>query len=250
MSGKKRILMLTTQLGYGGAETSFIRLANYLAPSMEVTVALFTSNYGAGAYAQGHEKLDAQVVLLDAPQAVGRLARWWRRVWRLRQLKAQHDVCISFLSGPNLVNVLAGHNARSIVSLRGSRHYDPVAPKFQRMCFRYLLDPLIYRLAARIVPVSEGLRYEIGGGPTVQEKITAIAPFIDRPALEAKLRQAAPEPYAVLKGQPVIVAVGRLSVEKGLHHLIRVFGDVTTQVPGAKLLLVGDGPSPKTRMRW
>ena len=60
--------MLTTQLGYGGAETSFIRLANFLAQSMDVTVALFSRDYAKGAYASGHEPLQANIVLLDAPQ--------------------------------------------------------------------------------------------------------------------------------------------------------------------------------------
>jgi glycosyltransferase involved in cell wall biosynthesis len=56
----------------------------------------------------------------------------------------------------------------------------------------------------------------------------------------------APDRFRALKGQPVVVAVGRLSVEKGFHHLIRVFADLSDSVPGAKLLLVGDGPMMET----
>lgn len=39
---RPRLLMLTTQLGYGGAETYFVRLANHLAQDRPVTIALFT----------------------------------------------------------------------------------------------------------------------------------------------------------------------------------------------------------------
>lgn len=239
MSTRKKILMLTTQLGYGGAETSFIRLANFLAQTMDVTVALFTSDYGMESYAKGHEPLNAKIVLLDKPGA-GRLRRWLRRIAALRQLKRDADATISFLSGPNLVNVLAGKNSSSIVSLRGSRMYDPVAPQAQRALFYALLDPLIFHLAVRIVPVSAGITNEIG--PRYRTKARAIPPFIELALLQQKLGAEVPVAYAALKGQPVIIGVGRLSVEKGFQHLIRVFTQLAQQQPGTKLMLVGDGP--------
>lgn len=238
MGERKKILMVTAQLGYGGAETSFIRLANFLSGSADVTVALFTKDYGTGAYAKGHEALNATIVLLDGAAPCGRLRRWAKRIVTLRKLKQQHDATISFLSGPNLVNVLAGVNTRSIVSVRGSRVYDPVSGARQQWLFRYVLDPIIYRLAARIVPVSAGLRNEIGDWA----KIHAIPPFIELPTIQQKLSEPVAAPYTALKGQPVIIAVGRLSLEKGFHHLIRVFATLATRQPGVKLLLVGDGP--------
>lgn len=244
MGERKKILMLTTQLGYGGAETSFIRLANFLAQSMDVTVALFTSNYGNGGYSQGHEPLNAKIVLLDTLKTCGKLKRWWQRIKTLRALKQQHDATISFLSGPNLVNVLAGNNHRTVVSLRGSRAYDPVATTFQRRLFQYLIDPFVFSYAARIVPVSAGLQNEIraAAGEKALKKVRVISPFVDLEAVAQRLKQPVAEPYAGLQGQQVIVGVGRMSVEKGFHHLIHVFAKVAAQRPGAKLLLVGDGP--------
>ena len=218
-----KILLLTTQLGYGGAETSFIRLANYLSQSHNVTVALFTADYGAGAYAAGHETLHAPVILLDDTTPRSRPRRWWRRLQRLRQLKREHAVTISFLSGPNLLNAISGN--RAIISLRGSRHYDPVAPRGQQFLFRYLFDPIMFHLAARIVPVSAGLSHEIlaAAGASALAKIRVISPFIETETIPARLREPAPEPYQTLRDQKVIVAVGRLSIEKGFQHLIRVF---------------------------
>lgn len=241
---RAKVLMLTTQLGYGGAETSFIRLANYLSQRADVTVALFTSDYGMESYAKGHEKLNAKVELLDKKFTLGRIHRWLRRISRVRALKAQHDVCISFLSGPNLVNALSGKRDCSIVSLRGSRHFDPVSPWLQRMLFRFLLDPITYYLAGHISPVCPGLKHELIGAKR-KERARSIPPFIDRPALEAAMREPLPEKYAALQGQKVIVGVGRLSVEKGFQHLIRVFALLSKAQPGAKLLLVGDGPMQK-----
>lgn len=245
MTKRPNILLLTTQLGYGGAETSFIRLANALQESMDVTVALFASDYSGSDYAQGHEPLRASVILLDThlPREA-KLLRWWQRIIALRKLKSVHDVTISFLSGPNLVNVLAGYSSRTVVSLRGSRAYDTNAPRRQRLLFQYFFDPLIYLLAARIVPVSAGFTNEIRAvaGRTVLSKIRVIPPFVDAALLQQRREEEAPSPYATLKGQKVIVGVGRLSVEKGFQHLIRVFAGVAKNCAGAKLLLVGDGP--------
>lgn len=244
MSERKKILMLTTQLGYGGAETSFIRLANFLAQSMDVTVALFTSDYGKGTYTTGHEPLNAPITLLDDVNPCRRLHRWWRRIRALRALKQRHDATISFLSGANLVNVLAGHNARSIISLRGSRAHDPVGSKLQKFLFQYLFDPLMFHFAARIVPVSAGFKHEIqiSGGARALRKVVVISPFIEASTIASRLAETVPEPYRSLRGQKVIVAVGRLSVEKGFQHLIRVFAALTKTHAGVKLLLVGDGP--------
>ncbi|MBN8544212.1 MAG: glycosyltransferase [Alphaproteobacteria bacterium] len=233
-----KILMLTTQLGYGGAETSFIRLANCLAQSMDVTIALFTNT---GTYSAGHAPLDAKVhvTLLDTASS-NQFVRWWRRIRTFRSLKQQHDVAISFLSGPNMVNVLAGKNARSIISIRGSRKYDPVSSCAQRWLFHYVIDPIIYLLAGAIVPVSDGLRQEIPS--YAQSRIHVISPFIEPLAIAERLNEPLPQAYAALRNQKVIVAVGRLSVEKGFHHLIRVFSALSKREAGIKLLLVGDGP--------
>ena len=245
MSNRRRILMLTTQLGYGGAETSFIRLANFLAQSMDVTVALFTADYGDDKqYAAGHEPLNAPVVLLDSPHRQIHFLRWLRRIQQLRALKKNHASTISFLSGPNLVNVLAGKNARTIVSLRGSRVYDPTASRRQRLLFQLLLDPIIYALAARIVPVSDGLKHEIQRVATAKslDNVRVISPFIEHATIQPRLQEKPAELYRALQGQPVIVAAGRLSVEKGFQHLIRVLAKLAKVQPGIKLLLIGDGP--------
>lgn len=242
MNLRPRILMVTTQLGYGGAETSFIRLANYLAQTSDVTVALFTPTYGRTDYASGHEALRARKVVIDLDVKKDRLARWWRRISVVRRLKREHDVTISFLTGPNLVNALSGHRSRSIVSLRGSRRYDPLATLRERLLFAYMLDPLTYALAKWIVPVSPGLMHELPRWVS-RARVISIPPFIDKAALETKCNEPIPAEYGLLENQPVLVAVGRLSPEKGLQHLLVVMAMLSSMKTGVKLLLVGDGPS-------
>ncbi len=242
-SYRPKVLMLMTHLGYGGAETSFIRLANFLSTRMDVRVALFTENYGSLGYSLGHEALQPPITMLS-DSVKNFFQRWWQRITTLRRLKKQHDVCISFLSGPNLLNVLAGVNNKTIISLRGPRAHDANAMGLKRRIFQHLLDPLILNFAAKIVPVSSGLCNEVHqlGGPWNLSKVTVIPPFIFAQTNFSRALEVPPEHFIGLKGQPVIVAAGRVSVEKNFQHLIRVFTRVAQNVPGAKLLLIGDGP--------
>ena len=241
---KLKILMLNTQLGYGGAETSFIRLANFLSQSMDVTVALFTPDYGKGAYSKGHEPLDAPILLLDEKKPKNPLRRWWFRICKLRQLKQEHDACISFLSGPNTLNAFAGHNHKTIVSLRGPRMHDPNTPKWNRRIYQYILDPITLNSAAKIVSVSSGLCNEVRmlGGPWTLRKTSVISPFVLSEKHFERASEAPPVHYLALKNQPVIVGVGRLSIEKNFQYLIPIFARLASAHRGAKLLLVGDGP--------
>ena len=48
-----------------------------------------------------------------------------------------------------------------------------------------------------------------------------------------------------LNGHPVAVCVGRLSHEKGQDLLVEAWPSVTRHVPGAQLVLIGDGPARK-----
>jgi glycosyltransferase involved in cell wall biosynthesis len=45
-----------------------------------------------------------------------------------------------------------------------------------------------------------------------------------------------------LPGAPLVVCVGRLSEQKGQDVLLRAWPQVTARVPGARLVLVGEGP--------
>jgi glycosyltransferase involved in cell wall biosynthesis len=240
-----KILLVIPQLGYGGAETSLIRLANALGTRHEVTVACFTAGYGLTSYAAGHAPLNVSPVILDDAVPRHQLSRWWRRFRRLRQLKAANDATISFLSGPNLLNIACGYWRRSIVSVRGSRRYDPLQPYHNRFLFTYLIDPIIYAAAARIVPVSPGLIHEIRALPwrKVAHKCVVIPPFFTPRTDTACEPEPAPPLLAALAGQPVLCVAGRLSVEKGVLPLLRVFRSLAHEAPGAKLLLLGDGPA-------
>src|SRR5215469_13296765 len=107
-SRRLKILMLIPQLGYGGAEGAFLRLAEYLSRHAAITIALMSRDYGVGYYSTAGSQTDLPVVMLDgdripAASPLAKTARWWRMLGRLRALKNEHDVAIRFLSGANLL---------------------------------------------------------------------------------------------------------------------------------------------------
>ncbi|GAA4800973.1 glycosyltransferase [Streptomyces ziwulingensis] len=98
------------------------------------------------------------------------------------------------------------------------------------------------RWAARVVCVSEAERLR-GEAAGIRARWTVIPNGVDperfRPAADAVrpplLRGAGP-------GDRVVVCVGRLCRQKGQDVLLTAWRRIAGQVPGARLVLVGDGP--------
>jgi len=189
------------------------------------------------------------MVLLDDKRVTSRslptlTLRWWRMLRRLRALKRQHDVTISFLSGPNLLNALAGWRFASIVSERGSKLHHRGIPPRTKALWAGVLDPLIYRLVDRIVPASNDYAAEIakiaGGGQAW--KIVPIEGGINAKALIARTEAPVEEEIAAFCAAPTVVFCGRLDLGKGIDFLLPVFAKVKQNLPEARLLVIGDGP--------
>lgn len=243
-----RILMLIPQLGYGGAEGSFLRVANYLAHHAQVTIALMARDYGRGDYCTAGASTDLPVVLLDGEKQVGgsplaKAARWWRMLRHLRTLKDGHDVAISFLSGANLLNALAGPRAKTVVSERGSKRFDTGMPGLQRALWTRFLDPLTYGRAARIVSASVGLKDEIvSANPNVAMRASAIEGTITSRDLVDAADASVDVQFESFRGYRTIISFGRAHHQKGFDFLLRAFAEVRRTVVGARLLILGDGP--------
>jgi glycosyltransferase involved in cell wall biosynthesis len=229
-----RILMLIPHLGVGGAQGAFLRLARYLAERAQVTVAVMQGDVS--------EVTDLPVFRLDEGGG-SKVRRWWRMLRRLRSLKRQHDVTISFLSGMNLLNALTGQQARTIISERGSKRHDIGMSKRQRLIWTRLLDPLTYWRSGQVVAASEGLAHEIvTANPWAAGKVISIEGTVKAAALvDAGDFPVEPEIEEMIEFE-TIVTFGRLHVQKGYEFLIRAFACALSSRPMARLLLIGEGP--------
>jgi glycosyltransferase involved in cell wall biosynthesis len=93
------------------------------------------------------------------------------------------------------------------------------------------LAPPFYR-RSRILTPSETSKQDIVrmmGLPA--SNITTVAPGVDPMFTPGGTRDV----------RPTILAVGRLVPYKGFHHLISLMPEIKRRVPGARLLIVGDG---------
>ncbi|WP_407474954.1 glycosyltransferase [Sulfitobacter sp. PM12] len=245
-SSRLRILMLIPQLGFGGAEGAFLRLAHHLAKDADVTIAVMDRPYGEP-LDSATAWTDLKVLQLDyglgaVKGILGKTRRWWRMLRHLRSLKRQNDIAISFLSGMNLLNALTGVRAQTIVSERGSKQHDIGMSPSQRFMWTRFLDPLIYKRAGCVVAASEGLAHElVTANPWIASRVVAIEGTVHANALV----DAAELPVALdlrpLADCETIVAFGRLHIQKGYDVLLSAFSEVRAQRPAARLLLIGEG---------
>ena len=243
---RRKVLMLIPNLGYGGAQRSFLALKKVLERHHDVLAIAFDNGGGGNESDTSEEGFQFLGQSGEALGVFGRVKRWYRRYARLKHLKQQHgaEISISFLEGADVLNVLTRGTERTLVSIRGSKRFDPHIRGLQGLIRRHLVWPLIYPKADAIVGISGGVSAEVHGLGFVGRGATLET--IGLSLNVARMVAAASEPvereFSSISECPVIVSWGRLSDEKGYGHLLRVFAGVKQVMSDAKLLLIGDGP--------
>ncbi|MFF7328705.1 glycosyltransferase [Streptomyces sp. NPDC008150] len=101
------------------------------------------------------------------------------------------------------------------------------------------------RWASRLVCVSEAER-RTGERSGIAGRWSVVANGVDarrfRPARVGAVRTALPALAELPPSAPLVVCVGRLCRQKGQDVLLDAWSTIVTQLPGARLVLVGDGP--------
>ena len=100
--------------------------------------------------------------------------------------------------------------------------------------------------AQRVMILNEGMRQEaINHGLSPEQLL-----WMPNPVDTQEFAPCGPHDRGALRAQfgisplaPVVLYCGRLAPEKGLPSLLEAFGILIQTVPGARLVLVGDGPS-------
>ena len=247
------IMILTTSLCGGGAERVSARLASELSRNHNVWI---VCTYPDGNW-KGTYDLDPRVKQIDLdppPPFKGKItARWLlypvrarQRKLMIRDLKTEirADVCISFLAEPNFDNVRSAQGEKTIISVRNI--YKLPIRKFW---FWQLMDRFLMvtagRRADRVVTVSNNVGVEQIKRYHVQKrKIRTIYNPVDpdaiRRASEAPTGHDAFDAFRAAH-DVLFLSAGRFVEQKGFHHLIRAFREVSQQCPGAGLVLMGEG---------
>ncbi|MFD9793441.1 glycosyltransferase family 4 protein [Streptomyces sp. NPDC059070] len=145
----------------------------------------------------------------------------------------------------------AGVAARLAVRGRVPTVFQPHAWSFEAVTgpvavASRLWERAAVRWTARVVCVSEGER-RTGERAGIPARWSVVPNGVDlerhRPPLPGEDPRAALPALAQLPPQAqLVVCVGRLCRQKGQDVLLRAWPEVTAELPGARLVLVGDGP--------
>jgi len=222
------IVLIIGSLQGGGAERQLSEMANYWAEKrVRVIFATWT-----GPTVEDFYRLDSRVrrVFLDvnvASTALFQHVRWnLRRVLKLRKLLSEtrpHAV-LSFVTESNVLTILGslGLGVRTIVSER-------VQPAL------HLTLPLTWRLLRRILYV-----WPDGVVAQTEEAAQWIRRHCRKTAtvIPNALRLL---PHASAEREQLIIAVGRLTHQKGFDLLLRAFAGIAPAFNGWRLVIIGEG---------
>lgn len=233
MAERTRILLLIPHLGGGGAEQVIALLARGLTPEKyEVHLGLVTARE------TGTIVLPRWVTTHALGSQRVRFAGWdlLRLVWRVRPAVILSGAAeVSFLAlllrplFPRNASVLVRQNGTASAALASCR-----LPRYTRMLYRVL-----YRQADRVICQSQAMALDLAQVLGACEEQIAVLPNpIDIEAIQA----AASTSAARIGKGPHLLAVGRLSEEKGFDLLLEAVAKVRERFPGVDLILAGAGP--------
>lgn len=232
---RKRVAFMTNSFARGGAERVLSRIIPILMESYELYLILIDGSkiefdcpveiIKIG----GAEKKNRVLYLLDQIAARNKL----EKIIRTYQI----DCVISFLSIPNLINLSTKADCKKVVSVRGAGTGNFRDRIKDCLCKR------MFRKASAVVSVSNVLRHEMIMKWHIEStKVVTIENPYDiveiNTQAEGKMNEAEADFYA---SHRVIVALGRLTKEKGYIHLLNSFYHVLLDQKDAGLVIVGEG---------
>ena len=240
---RKRLTIFLPALYGGGAERTMLNLAEGIAGrghSVDLVLAQAEGPYLA------QVPQSVRVVDLGNGSTVNRNRTLSRLPSLIRYLRnEQPDAMLSALSRANLVAIcarrIAGTPERVVVNQQNTVSKD--APNFPDRLGRQAphLAKYIYRWADSVVGVSQGVVDDLVQSVGVPQDLVKV---IFNPGITPELRKKAQEPvdhpWFAPGEPPVVVAVGRLSMQKDFSNLITAIAQLR-QSRRVRLLILGEG---------
>lgn len=238
----KNVLLIGSELGKGGAERSISLLSYHLEQAGYNVILCILSGKDRTRYYKTCER----VIFVDPPETEGiikKIGAWRYRIRKIKSIKREHniDISISFLEGPDYVNVLTKGRERVALSIRGSKMFDKEIKGRMGQVRKKILIPYLYKRADSIICVTQALADELNHHFNIShDKLEVIFNFYEPEEITAKANEPLTVEEEKIYQKPVIITSGRLHVAKEHDKLIRVL-QVVKRKRDARLMILGDG---------
>lgn len=233
----KTVLLVISNLEGGGAQ----RVASNLSVGLSgyYRIRLVLHDAGWIIYPYRGEIVDMKTPV--AGSVAGKAFSFIKRVFRLsREKKAfKPAAVISFLESSNFINLLAGKRGKTILSVRNfkSKQGRSVTGKLFQVMIK-----LLYRKSDQVVVPARGIKDDLVNNFNLpEEKVKVIYNPYDLDDIAGKAKEKMNEEEQNLFDGPLVITAGSLIRQKGHWHLIRACAKVKEEIPGLKVVILGEG---------
>lgn len=239
MSGRRRILHLTSSAFFGGPERQIVKHAEAMrAGEFEVVIGVIHDGHGGEETVEEARRRGIESVGLLSPGPITpRLPFTLASIVRRR-------ACHLLVSHGYKANVLGSVTGRAL----GTPHLCYArgwTDENRRIRFYQALDRFVLRRSWRVITVSHGFREVLVREGIAASRIAVVHNAVDLEEIGAvppKRREDVWAEVGFPPGTSLVAAGGRLSPEKGHAVLLDAWPAVVAACPRAGLLLFGAGP--------
>ena len=234
-----KILILIYSLDAGGAEKVTSLLSNYLSQrGFSITILTISATKSFFDFDQ-----NIQIESLNLSRESNGLFSAVRnnllRIIEIRKVlkKLQPDIALSMMTSANILLGLSSINLKNL-SLIGSERSNPAQENISKI--RFFLRKYVYRNFTYIVAQTP-FAYDWLSKNTFSRKIELIENPVEWP-INSLGEQNFIKP--ILNDKKILLAVGRVSEEKGFFELLKIFDQLVYQyeIENWQLVILGDGP--------
>lgn len=234
-----KIFIFINSLAGGGAERVTATLANYwVRERWDVTIVTLAPRSEDFYALESGVKRIAMDMAGDSANFLDGIRQNIRRVLGLRKLIRQHrpDAVLAMMSTPNVLLALACWGISSVCAVGSERCYPPHFP-LGRM-WHALRQRMYGRLDAVVALTQESARW-IKANSSARN-----IPVIPNPVVwPMAINSPRIDPRKLCDSRKkILLAVGRLSPEKGFDMLIKVFSELERKHHDWNLVILGEGP--------
>ena len=233
----KNIILLTSTLGDGGAQ-KVVSVLSRLFNNNDYNVYVLVFDGQDIEYNYEGTLIDLEIPARNNP--VIKFINVIKRIRKVKKFKKRYnvDTSVSFLQGPNLVNLLSKKNDKVILSIRNFLNQShSIYGSVNKFLIRH-----IYKKADHIVSVSKEIEKDLENNFAIPgDKLLTIYNPYDVEHIVSKTKDPLNATEKKYFSEHTLITMGRLHKQKGHWHLIKAFSKVIEAIPDAKLLILGRG---------